>query len=793
MARLSPLIINNNKLRTSILLIIGVFLASHLCFRIMPNVFGIWNNQAIDQLFVYRASSEDLKPEYHNQVVHIDLNNYSIQQLDKHYLDRSYFAKLINNLNSMQVSAQIYDFIFAAHLNKENDQQLFQATENARNVYFGVAFELLETQHTKKNKPELQNHIPYLDQSKWSLKVEGDKHRFYSTQNPLITFSDLAFVSRGLGSLSIKFDNDGVLRRVPLIVSYGDDYYPILPFRVICDYLDVPTNKLLIKPGESITLQDAQFPDKKERQDIVIPIDKQGNMIVNYIGPWGHMDHYNFVDILQASNSRVELDMWREELQGKIVVISDISTGSTDVGPVPTDANFPLSGVHTSMINQILTQSFLKSLTDTEMLVIEILLMTGILILSLWLSSVYFSIGTLVLGISYFGTVCVGFFNWGLIFQIVQPLFMMTLALVTIAIYHYIFEEREKIKGLRQRDFIRQTFGRYLSHEVVERLLTTPDGLELGGENREVTFLVSDLRGFTALSMQLTPQEVICIINRYLSRMIEIINRHKGTLNEIEGDGLLIFFGAPLMSKEAHAQAVACAIDMQNAVLELNKEQHNLCLPVLSMGIGLNTGNVIVGNIGSKDRAKYCAIGSPINTAYRIESNTIGGQILLSPTTYAKVASIVQVNNMLEAQFKGMTQPMTLYDVTAIKGEYNVALSEKKAHKFVKINPPISITCSPMEGKLVSKDTIPGQITHIRDTTIAVSAEQPFVLRSNLRLMITEDEASTLPEMYAKVINVAPPEPHTSITQSHMEFTWLPEEAKTFIYASADAQIKMTG
>tara|TARA_R110002073_G_scaffold331662_1_gene516703 strand:- start:952 stop:3228 length:2277 start_codon:yes stop_codon:yes gene_type:complete len=758
----------------------------------MPGVFEIWNNQAVDQLFVFRSSSETLRPAYNNKVIHVDINNVSIQKLERHYLDRSFFAKLIDNLDSMQVSAQIYDFIFAARLDEANDRQLIEATRKANNVYYGLAFELLNKEQVQKIKPNFQKVIPYLDQSKWSLQI-GDNSSLYAANKPLITFSDLAYASRGLGSLSIKFDNDGVLRRVPLIVLFGDAYYPILPFRVICDYLGVPTHKLLIKPGESITLQDAQYPGEDKYQDIIIPIDKQGNMIVNYIGPWGQMDHYNFVDILQASNNRVELDMWRRELKGKIVLISDISTGSTDVGPVPTDANFPLSGVHTSIINQILTKSFLKALSDWEMLIIEILLMVSILILSLWLSSVYFSIGTLVLGIAYFGIVCISFFYWGLIFQIVRPLFMMTLALVSIAIYHYVYEEREKTEGLRQRDFIRQTFGRYLSHEVVEKLLTTPDGLELGGENREVTFLVSDLRGFTALSMQLTPQEVIRIINRYLSRMIEIINQHKGTLNEIEGDGLLVFFGAPLMSKEAHIQAVACAIDMQNAMLELNKEQQKNGLPELSMGIGLNTGNVIVGNIGSKDRAKYCAIGSPINTAYRIESHTIGGQILISPSTYVKVAPIVQISDTLEAQFKGMAQPMSLHDVTGLKGKFNVELLKKEAHEFIKISPPILIACSPMEGKLVSNDIVSGQLTHIKDSTVAISVERSFELRSNLRIIIVTDEVSELPEMYTKVIFVASPEPHSLMTRLHLEFTWLPEDTKKYIHSFSDSQIKMTG
>ena len=332
---------NKTKLRVTILLGLCSFLAAHLCFWILPNIFEIWNSQAVDQLFVFRSSSEKLRPPYNKTVVHVDLNNTSIKRLENLYLNRSHFARVTRNLTSMQVSAQVYDFIFAARLDEMDDGVLIEATREAGNVYFGLAFELWQEDQLLKRKKKPQDVIPYLDRTKWRVSVAGDPQAFYVGTNPLATFSELAFASRGLGSLSIKFDRDGVLRRVPLVVRYEGDFYPILPFLVICDYLKVAPENIVVKPGKNITLQDARRPGEKESQDIVIPIDQQGNMLVNYVGPWGQMDHYNFADILLASDDRVELEIWGEELKGKIVVISDISTGSTDVGPVPTDANFP--------------------------------------------------------------------------------------------------------------------------------------------------------------------------------------------------------------------------------------------------------------------------------------------------------------------------------------------------------------------------------------------------------------------------------------------------------------------
>ncbi len=686
----------------------------------------------------------------------------------------------------MQVSAQVYDFIFAARLDELDDRALIEAAHEAGNVYFGLAFELWQEDQLLKRKGKPQDAIPYLDRRKWRVRVEGDPRTFYVGTNPLATFFELASASKGLGSLSIRFDRDGVLRRVPLVVRYEGDFYPILPFRVICDYLKVPPEKILVKPGKNITLHNAQIPGEKKSRDIVIPIDQKGNMIVNYIGPWGQMDHYNFADILLASDDRVEMEMWREELKGKIVVISDISTGSTDVGPVPTDANFPLSGVHANIMHQILTKSFLREFSEGQMLIVEVLLLGFVLFLSVRFSSTHFSMGTLLLAGFYVGTACVGFLYGRLIFQIVRPLLMVVFAVISIVVYRYIHEEREKMESLRQRDFIRQTFGRYLSREVVEELLGSPGGLELGGESREVTFLVSDLRGFTALSMKLSPQEVINILNRYLGRMVEVIRQYRGTLNEIEGDGILTFFGAPLVSKDDHERAVACAIEMQNAMVEVNAEQRRFKLPELAMGIGLNTGEVVVGNIGSEERAKYSAIGSPINTAYRVESYTVGGQILISPTTYEKVKPLVQVRGTMQVQFKGMDQPVTLYDVVGMAGEYQVALPEKEARPLIKVEPPIPIACLSVEGKTVSETSISGYITHFRGSAADVSIEKPLEVRSNLKILFVEEEASGLSEVYAKVMSVEPSHPKSSKFKARLEFTWFPEDAKAFIHAFAN-------
>jgi class 3 adenylate cyclase len=337
------------------------------------------------------------------------------------------------------------------------------------------------------------------------------------------------------------------------------------------------------------------------------------------------------------------------------------------------------------------------------------------------------------------------------------------------------------LEGLRQRDFIRDTFGRYLSREVVEELLGSPDGLRMGGELCEVTFLVSDLRGFTSMAAHLSPQDVIHILNRYLERMVDIIARYRGTVDEFQGDGILAFFGAPLAAADDPERAIACAIAMQTALVDINAEQRQHYLPELVMGIGINTGEVIVGNIGSEKRTKYGAVGSAINTAYRIESYTVGGQILMSSSTYEQVRSLVRVRNTLEVQFKGLDQPITLYDVTGLNGRYACALPDAEPEILTPLDLPLPITCFVVEGKTVSDQAIPGTITHLAAATAEVVLEGQVPLHANLKCVLTSPEAAGLPEAYVKVLDVNSPHGSTLAVPMRLGFTVLPEETDTFL------------
>lgn len=328
------------------------------------------------------------------------------------------------------------------------------------------------------------------------------------------------------------------------------------------------------------------------------------------------------------------------------------------------------------------------------------------------------------------------------------------------------------IEGLKQRDFIRDTFGRYISKEIVDELLNSPDGLKLGGEVREVTFLVSDLRGFTALSSRLKPEEVIDVVNRFLEPMVEIITKYRGTVDEFQGDGILAFFGAPLAEPDDSARAVACAIEMQRALLDINEEQRARGMPDLHMGIAINTGEVIVGNIGSEKRTKYGAMGTAINMAYRIESYTVSGQVLISVDTYQKTEEFVQVGDTQDLRFKGLDEPVRVYEVRGMAGPYACKMPEAAPEVFVDLASPVDVRMFAVEGKTVSDEAVPASIARASANCIDVEAGSPFERNANLMLRMAEEEEVS--DIYAKVMEA-------DGNRLVMRFTSLPDDAKAYL------------
>ena len=331
--------------------------------------------------------------------------------------------------------------------------------------------------------------------------------------------------------------------------------------------------------------------------------------------------------------------------------------------------------------------------------------------------------------------------------------------------------------------FIRRTFGRYLSDDIVETILEQPDGLKIGGEKRQATILMSDLRGFTSLSEGLPAEDVVAMVNIYLETMTDIIMHYQGTIDEFIGDGILVIFGAPLQRPDDARRAVACAVAMQQAMAAVNERNRRAGYPEVALGIGINTGLMVVGNIGSQKRMKYGVVGRNVNLTARIESYTVGGQIFISESTFKACGDILRLDGSMQVSPKGVKEPLTIYEVGGIADDYQLFLPTKQEVIWLELARPLPVRFTVLEGKHVGKIQQEAAIVKLAPKMAAISAEiLPFHL-ANLRLSLYDhNDRLITSDLYGKVLG--PLSEHPAVFQ--VNFTSTPPEAEAFLTALLD-------
>jgi len=334
----------------------------------------------------------------------------------------------------------------------------------------------------------------------------------------------------------------------------------------------------------------------------------------------------------------------------------------------------------------------------------------------------------------------------------------------------------QMVRGLREREYIRETFGRYVTPEVAGKLTSDPASLALGGKVQEVTVVMTDLRGFTAMTERVGPEAMVDMLNRYFTRMCDVVLQFQGHISEFVGDGLVLFFGAPDVRPDDPLRAVACAVALQ---LELRAFAAEVGRP-LEMGIGVDTGAVIAGNIGSDRRRKYGVVGDAINLASRLESVTVGTQILVSAATWERVREHVEVGPEQVFHAKGKRDPIHFYELTAVRGAYDLALPappEEEWHPFA-----ATLACHAVSGKEVSEEAREAQATRASATHLVWEADWAPEPLTNHKLAVTLADGRRLTDVYVKVTEVAPAAAGRRVTA---RLTSAPDEARAILARGA--------
>ena len=312
----------------------------------------------------------------------------------------------------------------------------------------------------------------------------------------------------------------------------------------------------------------------------------------------------------------------------------------------------------------------------------------------------------------------------------------------------------DMITGLIERDFVRETFGRYMSAEVARAVLDSPEGLRMGGEARVVTILLCDLRGFTSFSAVRRPEEVVRVLNIWLEQMAEVIDDHSGTINEFLGDAILALFGAPVHREDDAIRAVACAVAMQRAMDGVNQRLGSEGIPPLCMGIGLATGMVVAGNIGSEKRVKYGVVGQPVNLASRVESLTVGDDLLIDQITLDACGDNVFTGPSRQVRVKGSDEPLVVHPVLGVGPPFGLRLPSADAPQETRTPLPegVKVLVWRIHGKEVDSESLESAALSLGEHSLEILSSRPLMPWSDIKLQVRAEERISSESIYGKVV-----------------------------------------
>ena len=605
-----------------------------------------------------------VKPD--KDVVVVAIDHKSIKEIGRWPWSREVSGKLIETLGTYYgTKVTALDIVFSEPQNPAADQALAASVTKAGNVVMGYFFR-------EEQSEAPADSLAQLDSAKLKLIKIADGVQ--SIPIPEFSGLDLNIPAVGAGALDFGFfnarpDSDGLYRRSILLLLYNGDIYSSLAMKALNH--DLGSDIMLdVKPWGVDGLQIGSLR---------IPAREDGTMALNFYGPTGTFTTVSAADVI---NRRLP----KEALSGKIAFVGATEIGIYDLRPTPFDPTLPGIEIHATMAANALQQRFLKYDGVTQQFEIACIIALPILLGGL----LAFAPGTFAgLGIMAFVTAAFGFFNYTMFasafrdMTLIYPMLGITLTYLGSEAWRNLVVER---KGRH----LKKAFSSYVSPDLVKQIEKDPDKLVLGGEQRELTILFSDIRGFTTFSESLTPPELVKLLNEYLSPMTRIVLEERGTLDKFIGDAVMAIFNAPLDVPEHATHACIAAVRMLQELKELNKGFSARGMNVIEIGIGINTGPAVVGNMGADIRFDYTAIGDSVNLASRLESlnKYYASHILVSEDTKSQVPDDRFVFREVDrVRVKGKHKPIVMYELMIanvdIVPRFEEGLTKYRAQDFV--------------------------------------------------------------------------------------------------------------
>lgn len=550
--------------------------------------------------------------------------------------------------------------------------------------------------------------------------------------------------SKGSGALNWVPEYDQIVRRLPLLVRISDDLYPSFAAETLRTAQGA-TSYVVKASGAS---SEEAFGTRSgvtalRIGQIEVPTDANGQIWLRFT----RSDPRRIISAASLFDGGVK----RSEIEGRIVLVGTGAAGIFDLRTTPLDASITGVELYAQAIEQMLLGDHLRRPDFATGGELVLLVFAG-----LAMAFIVFHFGALWSAV--FGAAMLSgavasswwvFKSFGLLFDPVYPVASLTCLWLVTTIYRYLQTETERMR-------VRETFGLYLTDEVVTAVLESSNGLQVEGEKRKVTMMMTDVRGFTSLSERLAPERVVTMLNCYLAAMVQIIQQYQGTIDEIIGDAIFVLFGAPIWKEDDAERAVACAVAMQLAIASVNERNRQDELPDLEMGIGIHTGEVVVGNIGSAKRMKYGVVGKHVNLTSRIESYTTGGQILISETTRQEVGPILRIGKQNQVEAKGIEHPVTVFEVLGIGGRHKLFLPEM-AEALVPLAEECPFRYAIVEGAHLAAEMYKGGFTKLSAKQAEARLEHPVPALTNLKMhLIDADGREIAGALYGKVVESVP-------------------------------------
>ena len=569
---------------------------------------------------------------------------------------RELYSKIFEYLSTYSSPKIIgYDAILSSSEDKKSDLILFNTLSHIDNLVVGFS-----------PLSEIEKDNIYINKfyDKFKINITDRRTVNYPTlYNSISKFPKEYFNSiKYSGSVNINQDYDGYLRRADAIVTIGKFNFPSLALRMY----------LLLNNSDKITLTDNQIIF--EDTNLVIPGEQTPEGIQNFTRYYKKYENseythkkYSAIDIIDSLDNikRGEKPVISpDEFKNKIIFVGANAKGAglalEDALPTPILHQHPGVDIQATYLDNLINNEFIRTTSLAQDLLIIIFLSIISFVLISRLSIFKSIISIILISIIYFIFTIICYRN-GFAPNVITPVVIQLITMIFGYSYRFILEGRNKEK-------IKNAMGKYLSQDIMKNVVQNIDDIKLGGKKANVTVLFADIRGFTSMSEKMTAEEVSVILNEYFSEIEPIITKYNGVINKFIGDAVMAIFGEPIQDINHPQNAVKCACTMLKKVDQLQDKWLFEGKPKIEIGVGINTGEAFVGNIGSEKRLEYTVIGDTVNLASRIESynKVYKTNLLISSTTYSYVSDIADVIKIADVTIRGKAKKMDIYEVLRI-------------------------------------------------------------------------------------------------------------------------------